>query len=82
MKKALFKQLYAILLPWLDVKFLPGVGGKRGHHSRYIISLKIHLSIALCYFAGRSVYDIMLVHGVSLVSVYVSVWGVVDAVNS
>jgi hypothetical protein len=36
----------------------------------------------LCYFAGGSVYDIMLVHGVSLVSIYVSVWGVVDAINS
>jgi hypothetical protein len=67
-EKALFKQLYAILLPWLDVEFLPGGGGKRGHHFTYIISLKIRLSIALHYFAGGSVYDIMLVHGVSLVS--------------
>jgi hypothetical protein len=82
MKKASFKLLYAILLPRLDVKFLPGGGGKCGHHSTYIISSKIRLSIALRYFAGGSVYDIMLVHGVSLVSIYVSMWGVVDAINS
>jgi hypothetical protein len=50
-------------------------GGERGHHSTYIISSKIHLSIALRYFAGGSVYDIMLVHGVSLVSIYVSMGG-------
>jgi hypothetical protein len=60
MKKAMFEQLYAILLPWLDVKFLPGGGGKHGHHSTHIISLKICLSIALHYFVGGSVYDIML----------------------
>ncbi len=28
MKKASFEQLYAILLPWLDVEFLPGGGGE------------------------------------------------------
>jgi hypothetical protein len=82
MKKALFKQLYAILLLQLDVEFLPNGGGTRGHHSRYIISSKIRLSIALCYFAGGSVYDIMLVHWVSLTSIYVSMWGVVDAIHS
>ncbi len=62
--------------------FYPLGGGKHGHHSTYIISLKIRLSIALHYFAGGSVYDIMLVHRVSLVSIYVSMWGVVDAINS
>jgi hypothetical protein len=39
MKKASFEQLYAMLLPWLDVEFLPGGGGAHGHHSTYIIML-------------------------------------------
>jgi hypothetical protein len=38
--------------------------------------------MALRYFAGGSVYDIMQVHGVSLQSVYDSVWGVVDVINN
>jgi hypothetical protein len=74
MKKALFEQLYAIHLLRLNVEFLANGEGTHGHHSTYIISLKIRLSIALRYFVGGSVYDIMLVHGVSLTSVYVSVW--------
>ena len=36
---------------------------------------------AICYFAGRSPYDLMLTHGVSFASCYLSIWGVVDAVN-
>jgi hypothetical protein len=57
-------------------------GGTNGHHSTLIISSEICLSIALRYFAGGSVFDIMLVHGVSLTSTYVSLWGFVDAINS
>ena len=45
------------------------------------ISSAVCLSIALCWFAGGSVYDIMLVHGVSYVEIYKSVWKVVDDVN-
>jgi hypothetical protein len=38
--------------------------------------------MALRYFAGGCPYNIMQVHGVSHVSVFVSVWGVVDAINA
>jgi hypothetical protein len=46
-----------------------------------LIHSAIRLSIALRFFAGGSAYDIALVHGVSYVEVYRSVWRVVDAVN-
>jgi hypothetical protein len=36
--------------------------------------------MAFSFFAGGWPYDIMLVHGVSLVSVYANVWGVIDAI--
>ena len=57
-------------------------GGTRGIHSAYHISTKCRLSMALRYFAGGCPYDIMQVHGVSHVSIFVSVWGVVDAINA
>jgi hypothetical protein len=37
--------------------------------------------MALRFFSGGCPYDIMITHGVSLASVYDSVWGVVDAIN-
>ena len=42
----------------------------------------MHLSIVLCYFAGGSVYDIILIHSVSMQSVYNRVWGVIDVINN
>ena len=57
-------------------------GTRDQDNNPYLISSKIRLSIALRYFAGGSPYDIMLTHGVSYCSVFSSVWGVVDAVNS
>jgi hypothetical protein len=72
MTKTSFESLYDILRPRLDAEFLPsGRGGDRVHHSSYYISTKICLSMALHYFVGGSVYDIMQVHRVSLQSVYV-----------
>jgi hypothetical protein len=83
MTKTSFESLYDILRPRLDAEFLPsGQGGERVHDSSYYMSTKIHLSIALRYFVGGSVYDIMQVHGVDLQSVYDSVWGVVDVINN
>ena len=49
--------------------------------SSYLIDTKLRLSIAIRYFAGASVYDLLLIHGVSFKSVFVSIWGVVDCVN-
>ena len=82
MKKASFYKLHSILKPHLDECFFPNQGGKRDpKNHKYLISTEIRLSIALRYFAGGCPYDILLTHGVSYKSVFVSVWGVVDAVN-
>jgi hypothetical protein len=44
--------------------------------------MKIRLSMALHYFRGGSMYDIMQVHRVSMQLVYDRVWGVVDVINN
>jgi hypothetical protein len=83
MSKSSFENLYAIIQHRLEDEFLPRGGGACGlQGSSYIISAKIRLSISLRYFAGGAIYDIMLVHGVSLQSVYDSVWGVLDVINN
>ena len=41
----------------------------------------LRLSAAIRFFAGSSIYDIMLTHGMGKQTVYKSVYGVVDAVN-
>ena len=82
MTKSSFDLLYAIIQQRLDDEFLPSGGGNRGVQSPYTICTKIRLSIALRYFAGGSVYDLMQVHGVSMQSVFDSVWGVVDVINN
>jgi hypothetical protein len=46
-----------------------------------LIHSSVRLSIALRYFAGGSVYDIALVHGVSHSEVFLCVWRVLDAIN-
>ena len=46
-----------------------------------IIRCTTRVSAALRYMAGGSVYDIALVHGISIPQVYESVWVVVDAIN-
>ena len=83
MNKDSFYTLHDILQVQLEDHFFPKRGGRRNvEKSPYIISTKIRLSIAIRYFAGGSPYDIMLVHGVSHKSVFTSIWGVIDAVNS
>lgn len=83
MTKESFNELRDILKPRLEAIFFPGRGGSRNPAtSNYLICTKMRLSMALRYFAGGSPYDIMLTHGVSYKSVFISVWGVVDAVNS
>lgn len=78
-----FYKLHALLLPHLNAKFYPGGGGTRDPiQDPYIIDTKVRLSIALRYFAGGSVHDLKVIHGVSAKSSYHSIWGVVDTVNS
>ena len=47
-----------------------------------LIPSSIRLSCAIRYFAGGSPYDIAIAHGISIRSVYISVWRTVDAVNN
>ena len=46
-----------------------------------IIRCTTRVSAALRYMAGGSVYDIAVVHGISITQVYESVWTVVEAIN-
>ena len=54
---------------------------KRGATPNGRIPTKLRLSAALRFFAGGSVYDIMLTHGMGKQSVYNSVYGIVNCVN-
>ena len=38
--------------------------------------------MAIRFFAGGDPYDIMVIHGVSYMSVFNAVWGIVDVVNN
>ena len=49
--------------------------------SKYLIDTTMRLSIAIRFFAGADPIDLMLIHEVGLVSVYYSVWCVIDAIN-
>ena len=83
MKRVTFDKLHSILEPRLDEIFFPKGGGKRNVETcPYLIDTKTRLSIAIRFFAGADPYDIMLIHDVSLTSVYYSVWGVIDAINT
>jgi hypothetical protein len=78
-----FHKLHDILEPRLSAIFFPRGGGKREPgKSFYLIDTKTRRSIAIRFFAGADPLDIMQIHDVSLVSVYYSVWGVIDAINT
>ena len=42
----------------------------------------MRLSLAIRFFAGADPYDLMITHGVSYISVFYAVWGVVDVINN
>ena len=75
-----FNYLHKTLEPALREEFEVGERA-RGGTPNGDISTKLRLSAALRFFAGGSVYDIMLTHGMSKSSVYKSVYGVVNVVN-
>ena len=83
MSKDGFNHLHHMLVPQLLKNFFPQGGGTRNPKtSKYLIDTKICLSVALRYFSGGDPLDLFGWHGISIVSVFVSVWGVIDAVNN
>ena len=63
--------------------FFPRGGGYwKANKCRYLIDTNTRLSIAIRFFAGSDPCDIIQVHDVTLISVYYSVWGVIEAINA
>ena len=64
-------------------KYDPTGSAKRGPPTDYyLIKIIICFSITIRYFYGGSLIDIMILHGVSFISVFKSTWVVVGCVNS
>ena len=80
MRKQSFELLHEILEPKLKEEFNSGERA-RGTDPNGPIPTQLRLSAALRFFAGASIYDIMLTHGIGKQSVYDSVYGVVNVVN-
>ena len=76
-----FDLLHETLRPALDEEFNVGKRA-RGASPNGDIPTKLRLSAAIRFFAGASVYDVMLTHGIGKISVYKSVYGVVNVVNN
>jgi hypothetical protein len=55
---------------------IPNAPGRR--HS---ISIQLRLSAAIQFFAGTTATSVCMSHGMSVPSVYESIWMVVDAIN-
>lgn len=81
MSIASFHTLHSILQSDLCREFKVGKR-TRGGDPNGEITTKLRLSAAIRFFAGASIYDIMLTHGMGKQTVYNSVYGVVNAVNS
>jgi hypothetical protein len=79
-----FWKLHRMLNPYLGGRIRPHYRSKKKNRNggvNGIIPSTIRLAAALRYFAGSSVYDIALIHGISVTEVHQSVWRVVNAVN-
>ena len=83
MEKESFFHLHSMLRKDLEKQFFPAGGGSRDiRRSSYLIRTEMRLSMAIRFFAGGDPYDIMVIHGVSYMSVFNAVWGIVDVVNN
>ena len=84
MDEAAFWILHQMLAPTLRKQGSAQGFAKKKHRNgarNGLIHSSLRLSMVLRYFAGGSVYDIVLVHGVSHCQVFRSVWRVLDAIN-
>jgi hypothetical protein len=80
-----FWRLHRLLRPYLGGRINPSSNSKKKNKNggkNGIISSTIRLAVALRYFAGSSVYDVALIHAISVTEVHQSVWRVVNAVNN
>ena len=59
-----------------------GAGADRRNGPNGLVPSKLRLSCAIRYFAGAEVYDLVLSHGLGRSTIYASIWGIVDVVNS
>ena len=90
MNSATFWELHKVLYPLMKYNVMSLASSKKGKIGvvqtngarNGLIPSSIRLSCALRFFAGWSVYDIAVMHGISVSQVYISVWRVVDAVNN
>ena len=85
MKEATFWELHRRLYKKMKYNARPPSSSKKKCKNgarNGLITSPTRLSCAIRYFAGGSPYDIAIAHGVSVRSVFVSVWRVVDAVNN
>jgi hypothetical protein len=80
MSRDSFEILHEMLEPALKEEFNV-CERKRGSSPNGDIPTRLRLSAALRFFAGGSIYDIIVTHGISKVSVYKSIYGVVNVVN-
>ena len=69
--------LHRLLRPYLGGRIHPNSSSKKKNRNgakNGIIPSVIRLAAGLQYFAGGSVYDISLLHGISVTEVHQSVW--------
>ena len=80
-----FMSLHELLKPGID-KYVHKNNNSNNEECFYrhngAIRSKIHLAVALWYFAGGSYLDITISHGIGKTDVYRSVWAVVHATNN
>lgn len=69
-----FENLVTLLEPYLPTKKGKGPNG--------YISAELEVSSSLRYFAGASMYDLILTHGISHSTLFTLVWRVVTAINN
>ena len=76
-----FNVLLERLRPHLEHSGKAKLQELRGN-SGVVVSAEVKLAIALRYFAGGDVLDLMLIYGVSKPHVYTCVYGAIDAINA
>lgn len=81
MSEVSLDMLHSELKAGIDAHFsFNDANGRSGPNG--LVPSKLRLSCAIRYFAGAEVYDLILSHGMGRSTIYDSIWGIVDVVNS